>query len=156
MNLGDVKVVDLKHSAWDAKESCPKKGHYVFSDKKYVNYTDRARRPDYFLTWERWDPRNGYREYNDSRVKYGASHVLSTEKEFWPEGVPPDGENKYVFGDAVLIKYPLIVELKRRAFARDMANRGAKAKMDQFKSQMKQDGADIPDSLIDEMVGDVG
>ena len=152
MNLSDVRIVDLKHSKWDQTQSSIKKGNYIFDEKVYVNYGDKGRRPDVFLTWERWDPSNGYREFNHARVKYGASHVLSSEKEFYPDGVAPDSEGKYVFGDAVLIKYPLIVELKRRAQAREIANRGAKARLDQFKGQMKRESSDIPDSLIDEML----
>lgn len=155
-NLSDVRIIDLKHSKWNETTSSPKKGVYDFSEKSYVNYADKGRRPDFFLTWERWEPSNGYREFNQSRVKYQASHVLVSEKQFWPEGVPPDGEGKYVFGDAVLIKYPLIVELKRRAEAREISMRGAKARLDRFKGEMKRGGSDISDAMIDEMLGDVG
>ena len=152
MNLSDVKIVDLKHSKWNKTSSNVKKGIYDFQEKVFVDYGDKGRRPDFFLTTVRYEPSNGYREYRDAKVKEGASFILASEEQFFPEGAELDSEGKYVFGDAVFVKIPLINELRRRAAAREMATKGARAKIDQFKGQMKREASDIPDSLIDEMI----
>ena len=155
-NLSDVRFVDLKHSKWNKTTSNPRKGYYDFEEKAYVDYGDKGRRPDFFITWERWDPSNGYREFNHAKVKMGAAQVKANDLLFWPEGVDPDGEGKYVYGDLVLVQIPLINELRRRAEAREISTRGARAKLDQFKSQMKREASDIPESLIDEMLNTEG
>lgn len=150
MNLQDIRIIDLKKSAFDAKLSKPDEGEYVFLDKKYIqgNHSENS-----FFSWCRYEPRNGYRELNEWRIKFGYLPVRVADKDFVPDGVPKNAEGHFVYGDLILVKCPLIEELKRRAEAEDMSKGAAKAKIRGFGEQMKREDASIPQGMIDEMLG---
>ena len=76
MYLGQIKFIDLKTSKWDHEKSNPANGDYYFTDKRYINYRgDRAAAPPFKFMWNRWNPKDNYRDISDWQIKYKASFV---------------------------------------------------------------------------------
>ncbi len=153
MFLSDIKIVDLNRSELK-RSSDPDKGNYEFKRKVYVeraDYLNAQVRPPYVFQWNRYEPRTNYKEVRDWQIKLGASFV-TTKDSYWPEGVPPDGEDKYVFGDAVLMKIPLRAYLDEKERSRLRAEHATAAKMREFKSNLeRRTGKDaIDEDLIRE------
>ncbi len=140
MFLSDVnKIIDLNRSELD-KSSDPKKGQYEFRKKVYVekaDYLNASVRPPYKFKWNRYEPKTNYREVRNWQVRLGASFVTIKDP-WWPEGVPPDGEGKYVFDDAVLMKIPLRRYLEEKERNRLRAERAPSAKMREFKANLER------------------
>lgn len=158
MYLGQVKVIDLRHSVWDEKKSNRKKGDYVITKKAYVRdlYHSPMRSPWWFR-WIRNEPTNRFREVRDAQID-GYTFV-SLDDPYWPEGVTPDeaSEGHYTFGDVVLMKRPLLDELKSRKHTRDLSDGQAMAKRQQFNEQMREQGAALTnkdDDLLQQMLDD--
>lgn len=152
MFLSDVKrIVDLNRSEWDKAKSAPTKGNYEFTKKVYVekaDYLDAQVRPPYKFKWNRYEPRTNYKEVRDWQIKLGASFV-TTKDPWWPEGVPPDSEKKYVFGDAVLMKIPLRQYLEEKERNRLRAERATASKMREFKDNLvRRTGKDAIDEKL--------
>jgi hypothetical protein len=139
MNLMDIRIVDLDNSVYDKETSNPKKGEYVFSSKRYVTYKGDGPRPNWFFTWERYEPTNGYREVSAAKANRFTFVNVDADK-YWPEGVAPDAEGKYVFGDAVLMKCPLVDELERRFKNQELSKNGGKQGMESFSNTVRHDG----------------
>lgn len=153
MRLDEIKIIDMKSSKWDEKLSDPKTGKYFFTDKQYVSYRGKGRRPDYYWTWERFDPRNNYMDLNSAKFK-GFEPVSLGDPDFLPEGVPPvHGSGYFVFVDVVLVKCPLEVELRRRKEARDMSDNAKKATIGRFKREAAGIGAGLSDAEADDLLG---
>jgi len=139
MNLMDIRIVDLGNSAYDEEASRPKQGEYVFKSKRYVTYKGDGPRPNWFFTWERYEPTNGYREVSAAKAG-GFSFVNVDTDKYWPEGMAPDAEGKYVFGDAVLMKCPLVDELQRRFNNRELSKTGGTRQMEAFGRGVQREG----------------
>ena len=152
MKLGDIKTIDLKNSVVDEKLSKPEDGNYVFKSKRYVAYNGSGPRPDWWFRWIRHEANNGFREEREARVE-GYSYVQSGVDPYWPESVPPDGDGHFVYGDVVLMKRPLMMELDARLENARLSKGMAQAKINAFKSKLHEEAADIPQGLIDEMIG---
>jgi hypothetical protein len=151
MKLGDIKIVDLKNSIVDEKLSKPKECDFVFKLKRYVSYKGTSGRPDVWFRWIRHEKNTDYREEREARVE-GYSYVQHGVDPYWPESVPPDGEGHFVYGDVVLMKRPLIKELDARLENARLSKGMAQAKINAFKSQLREENAGIPQGLIDEMI----
>jgi len=141
MYLGQIKVVDLRHSTIDKEKSNPAIGEYVFEDKQYIDYTTKARRPDWFFCWVRYNPQDGLRAVRDYETSWGFSYVTQDDP-FWPEGVKLR-EGKYLFGDVVLMKCKLLTELKRREEARVHSERQSMSSMKKFQAEAKEYGVEL-------------
>lgn len=158
MYLGQVKVIDLRHSVWDEKKSNRKKGDYVITKKAYARdlYHGPMRSPWWFR-WIRNEPNNRFREVRDAKIE-GYTFV-TLDDPYWPEGVSPDEayEGHYTFGDVILMKRPLLDELRARKHARDLSDGQAMAKREQFNEQMRDQGAALTnkdDDLLQQMLDD--
>jgi hypothetical protein len=165
--LRDIRIVDLKHSIWDKEKSEPKKGKYIFKKKVKINYFDKGKRPEWWFYLCRYDSRNNYRELSEMRYTLDATPVTLGEDEYWPEGLVPNAEGHYVFGDLILVKYPLITYLKNRQRAQElsMRARGTKTthpKLQQFKADVRKqsladgkgfDASEVPDEWINSVMG---
>jgi hypothetical protein len=150
--LQDVKIIDLSQSEWDKKASNPKNGEYVFTVKKFcpINYsTDKK----WFFSWAHYDPRDQLKSCRDWQVQYNYSFV-TLDDPFWPEGLPPNAEGRYVFRDAVLMKRPLVEELKDRKANRDRANMMVGARVGQFQAAAKNDGIELDDQMMRSLMGE--
>lgn len=150
--LKDIKIVDLLHSEWDRDKSDPKQGKYVFTVKKYIqgNY---SRNPDWFFSWGHYDPRDQMQDCMAWIYQYDYSFV-TTEDGFWPEGIVPNAEGRYVFRDAVLMKRPLLEELRDRKANRDRANMAIKGKVDKFQSDLKKEGGELDEQTLRSLMGE--
>lgn len=140
MFLSDIKIIDLNRSELDKSESDPKTGKYEFRRKVYVekaDYLNASVRPPFKFQWNRYEPRTNYKEVRDWQIKLGASFV-TTKDPWWPEGIPPDGEHKYVFGDSVLMKIPLRQYLEEKERNRLRAERATASKMREFKTSLER------------------
>jgi len=152
MYLQDIKLVDLKASKWDKAKSEPKKGTYVFSDKKYVDskHPDASMRPQWKFLWNRYSPVDNYRDVRDWEIKWGFS-FLTTDDPYWPEGVPPDAEGKYVFGDLVMMKCPILNWIRKRKREIEASERAPEASKRAFMQEAKNHGIDVTEEVLEEM-----
>ena len=131
MFLNEIKIIDLNRSKWDPEKSNPKKGDYHFVDKVYTDkkMADTVKGFDYGykFKWNRDDPRS----IKDWVIKYGFE-LVTPKDPYLPEGVPPDGEGKFVFGDAVLMKIPLRKYAKKQLKAIQKSERALSSKVKDF------------------------
>ena len=104
LGYSSTHIVDLNRSKWDEGRSDRKRGIYYFSEgpdaKVYIkqsDYTDKASRPEHILKFIGLDNVPNY------RARWGAE-IVTTEDPYWPEPIVPDGDNKYVIMDSVLVK----------------------------------------------------
>lgn len=141
MYLGQIKIVDLRHSTIDSKKSKPAEGKYEFLDKQYIDYQVRGRRPPHYFLWVRYNPADGLRTVREYETSWGFTYVTADDP-FWPEGLPLR-EGKYIFGDVVLMKCPLIIELKRREEARLQSEGQSMSSMKRFQQQAKESGVEL-------------
>lgn len=152
MYLSDIKIVDLRFSEWDEEKSDPKDGNYDFSKKVYINmHGGKEVRPPWFFTWIRYEKANNYDEFRTCKYD-GYSAVQFGEDEYYPEPLSPNNNGHYVFKDVILVKRPLIDELKYR-LEKQSRNTSARSKVEAFQEEMKRKGAGIPDSMIEELIG---
>jgi len=160
--LSEIKVIDLTHSEWDREKSDPSRGEYIFTgEKAYIDssaYRTAARRPAWYFCWIRNDPRDGYKDVRDHQIKWGYSHV-TLDDPYWPEGLPPTNGH-YVYGDVVLMKCPLIRELKKREEAKQMSDAQAMSTFSKFEKTIDEAGAGLTtadeqyiDQLSKELLG---
>lgn len=154
MHLQDIKVIDLRFSEWDKKKSNPKEGSYEFSKKVYVDFKGiKEARPDVWFTWCRYDSVNNYRELREWKIMWGYTPVKRDTDPYWPESIPPDSNGNYVFGDLILVKCRLIDYLKRQLEDMKRSKSAPQAKLDGWKTEMEKQGASIPESMIQELIG---
>lgn len=151
MRLDEIRIIDLKSSKWDEAQSDPKEGKYVFTDKKYVNYKGAGRRPDYWWTWERFDPRNNYMDLDAAKWR-GFVPVKKDDPDFQPDGVPPNAEGNYVYVDTILVKCALIDELRRRDSNVKDAQGQKKSVRNKFAQETDSAGAGLSQGEIDDML----
>ncbi len=133
MFLGEIKIVDLRHSTIDHDKSNVAEGVFEFTDKQYVEYHVKIRRPEWYFRWVRYNPTDGLKDVRNHRVKWGFSYVTQDDP-FWPEGIPLT-EGKYIFGDAVLMKCKLLAELKRREEAKKFSDAMSMSAYRKFQSE---------------------
>ena len=128
----DIHVVDLKQSKVIWKESDPEKGQYKFepNGKVYIDYnSDTSALPDHKV-----QPCRDH-EYDIGRWKdLEYDFVAWEDKLYWPDGITPNSEGRYVFKDLVWMQCPAMVyaerkkkELNRAAGARKAALKGFEA-----------------------------
>lgn len=153
MYLSEIKIVDLKHSVVDKENSDPKKGIYAFKRKEYIDYKTKARRPIWFFKWVRYNPNDGLKDVRDYQIKWKYSYVTPDDP-FWPEGLSPDVEGHYRYGDVVLMKCPLIEHLRKRELEVDRSKAASMSMRKGFEAQMSAAGAGlhaIDEADIDKM-----
>lgn len=116
-------------------------GTYEFTKKIYYKNKDFAVGyvHPYKLKWCKYEPSNGYRDLRLWEIKYKAT-PLTVKDEYWPEGIPPDAEGKYVFGDVVAVKIPIEEHMLTRKAAVELADRKARSVNDQFEADAQKDG----------------
>ncbi len=148
-------IIDLRRSEWDKSLSKPEDDEYNFTKKVYYPMVSRrlsVYKPDHWLYWERYEPRNGYRELSQARAEHEAVPVKCGENLYWPEGIKRNPEGYYAFGDLVLMRMPMMKHLEERKDSVDTARAGAKTRLNQFSQQMKAQGAEISQDDIDRMM----
>ena len=151
--LSEVKIIDLNRSKWDRKQSDPKRGEYRFEQKVYVqkqDYLYEATRHPHVFKWCRYEPKDGFSHMRTWNVKYQAEPVTPNDP-YYPEGLKPNAEGQYVFGDVVLMKIPLEAHMARKKRDTEKANRAAKNRAKEFEDEAKKDGAEITDELREKL-----
>jgi hypothetical protein len=155
--LQEIQVVDLNNSSWDKEKSDPSKGEYEFTKKEYIDYNTKSRRPAWFFTWVRNNPSDGFKDIRDYQVKWKFSYVTPDDP-YWPEGMSPDVQGHYTYGDVVLMKCPLVEELLRRKLAKDMSDGQAMSGVKGFQAKAENAGAGLSSKdqdYIDNMAGEL-
>jgi hypothetical protein len=147
MKLAQIRVIDLGSSVIDEKKSNPKKGEYVFISKRYVSYQGAGPRPNWFFTWERYTPVNGFREIEDAKSR-GFSFVEAGIDPYAADSVTPNALGYYVFGDLVLMKCPLLMELERRVEQAELSKGAGKAKLAAFRQEVRAEGGEVSEDLM--------
>jgi hypothetical protein len=155
--LKDLKIVDLKRSVWDKDKSEPTKGRYKFTKKVYLknkDYDDRAVRPRWVFIWNRWEKNNDYLEFKEWESYYDAEAVKVGD-DFWPEPLTPKADGSYQFKDAILMKIPLMVWLKKKAEDSARYDQQRKAIQGEFDRLADSHGAKL-EMLEDDIIRKVG
>ena len=145
-HLGEIKIVDLENSEWDKEQSDRSKGKYVFTDKRHIDYrSPRVVKPRFIVKSHR----------NSPDVIMGLQYsnyewtLLTTEDNYWPEGLVPNATGNYVFKDAIFMKCPVTKYLENRR-AEILRSENA-PKM--IQNQMKAEAAHYGIGLSDEELG---
>lgn len=162
MFVHEIKWVDLKRSKWDKEKSDPKKGKYVFEPggKAYISYADKtkwpASSPIYFLSWSRYDPQNNFRDLLRDKYSKGYTEVNVNEDDWiWPEPLVPNESGWYIIpgGDLIVMKRPLVDELKDRLAAKAQSDMAAAATLQSFETAIARDGGKaIPQEQIADLL----
>jgi hypothetical protein len=155
--LNEIQIVDLNNSLWDKEKSDPSKGEYEFTKKVYIDYQTKVQRPNWYFTWVRNNPRDGYKDVRDYQVKWKFTYVTKDDP-YWPEGLSPDVNGQYTYGDVVLMKCPLIEELKRRKLSKDMSDGQAMSGIKAFDKAADEAGAGLTSKdqdYIDKLTGEL-
>jgi hypothetical protein len=146
----------LRQSKYDKEKADRAKGVYPFTKKTYVNYhSDASVRPPYYLTWCRYNPQNGLRELNEWKIKWNFSPV-TTNDDYVPEGVTPNAEGLYVFGDLVFVKCPIQDYINKRRHEMRVSENAPKAIQKQFQAEAKSYGVDLDDEQLEKMLRNRG
>jgi len=151
--LSEIRFIDLKHSKWDKQKSNPKKGKYVWIDKKHVSYDDKGNHPGYLFRWNRNDPK----DIADWEIKFRFSLVNVSEGLVYPEGgAQIDAEGHYVFGDCILMKITPEDYFAKRKPEIEESERAARTAFEGFRSRVKQDARRyLPGEDAEKMVDDI-
>jgi len=84
---------------------------------------------------------------------------VTVDDPYWPEGITPDASqnNTYTSGDVVLMKRPLLDELRYRKQVRTISDDMAMSKRTQFQEKMREDGFGLTrqdEDLLNQMLED--
>lgn len=147
----EVEVVATEERIKKLKEkekADRKKGSYKFKKKVYTDkqMADTTGGLDfgYKFKWNRDDAR----AIADWRIKYGFE-LVTVKDPYLPEGVPPDGEGKFVFkipGDSVLMKITLRKYAEKQERARAKSDRAVAGKLKEFQAALASKGVDAVDA----------
>jgi len=128
---------------------CRKTGVFKFKVKRYIDYSGNVTFPEYAFEWVRYSRTNDYREFQT----YQANHwtKVTPDGDYWPEGIAPDPEGEFRFGDAILLKQDLRRHLVKKQEDKLLADRAGKGEMDKFRSRVEREGGVVPDEDIERL-----
>lgn len=137
MYVQDHPIIDLTQSDWDKTKSDRKAGRYVFKTRNVIDYRGaKSARPPFEFSWvplQPWTyPPN--RELERWRMSWGYT-LVTVEDPYWPLGIIPDAEGKYVLGDCVLVKTTLENYLKKRKREIDESENSTKARQAAYEAE---------------------
>ena len=146
-------IVDLKRSEWDKEKSKPENGEYIFTKKIFYRNTDfqQGYIHPFKIKWCKYSEQDYPRPFatlHKWKISFKAE-VLTIGDDYWPEGMTPDAEGKYVDGDLVCVKIPIEEHVKTRKEAVRRSDEYARNVRTQFDDEMKKEGADIPKEWIE-------
>ncbi|MHC4639941.1 MAG: hypothetical protein ACYTBV_20995 [Planctomycetota bacterium] len=149
--LHEIKFVDLKQSNVDWGKSDLAKGKYVFkpNGKKYIDYnSDSSALPEHKVQWNRNTPKD------IDAWKYSLEYELVQwqDKHYWPEGIPPNAEGYYTFGDMILMQCPALVYAERKQRDIQKSQGAAKAALKGFQQDAKRDGVMVDEQLMSDLL----
>ncbi len=122
-------------------------GRSKFKKKVYID-NKSERRPPYHFTWCRYSPQNNYHELSMWQAKRPHfTPVIYGKDQFCPESVAVNAANYYQLGDVVWVKCDLGAYLALKEEERRLIPTGA-MKMEESKSQLRKEGADVPESAF--------
>ena len=133
--LMDTKIVDLKRSVIDEKNSDLAKYRYEYKEKKYINM-DTLQEDDMWFCWCHYNPKDGYWMF-ESWKQDGWDAVIAGEDPYVVEGASVNGSNYWQYKDVVLMRCKWSEELKRREESQKMAT-GGKPRLEQYSREMDQ------------------
>jgi len=135
--LGD-HIVDLTKTPWDKAKSKPEKGEFVFTGPK-VYQRRGSDSPWKFGFFIRYAP--PYNELTMMPATYGITPVLASEALAYPEGLVPNSNGYYQFGDVILAKESRESFLRRRADSIGGTDRQIRAEKSKFKEDVENSGS---------------
>lgn len=154
----DLEKVDEEANKWKLlyEKERKEQGFYRFKEdqKHYINYGAPGTRPEYWFSWCRYEPTNGFRDLNEWRHLYGYVPVDPDADPYWPESVEVNAAGHYQFGDLVLVKCPLLRHLERRFLDIRLAMGGAKKKIEEFNRQMLREGGGLDERELLKILGE--
>ena len=152
MDLSDIKFVDLNHSIIDKGKSDPQKGKYVFKKKVYVGYRNSAFCPRHYVQWNRYYAGDDYKDIRDWQIKWNYSFVTIKDP-YWPEGLKPDNNDQYRYGDLILMKCPIEDYVEKRMKEIKKSNIAAANDLRKFEARAQRDGVSVTHQLLTDMHG---
>ena len=131
-------------------------GLYEFQTKEYITYGEADVLPDYWFTWERYNPYGNppYREIQ--RAKYQENYSPVTRDDpYIPEGTPVNEAGYFQHGDLILLKRALREHLLAKEEESIRTQKGARAKLLAFHEKMRKSDAEIPDKDLERLLGNL-
>lgn len=150
--IKDFAFIDKRKSKIDSKKSNPELGLFFFDSDKKVKYKikDSGKVSDY---WYHWIHKEEYR-ISSVRAVRGYDFVTKDD-DVVPEGLKVNTEGHYQIGDLILMKCPLEQFLKRKLAARARSQADLQATLNKFKSSTRTEGADMEESMINDLLGEL-
>lgn len=127
-------------------------GRFKFKKKVYVAYRDKVYRPKFYLQWNRDDSH----DIRNWEAQWGYELVVAGKDPFWPEGIKPNKEGHFTFGDAILMKIPFLKYLIKRVEAISLSERGLDDRLEKFKADVEGSGGVVPEEFIGEVMDKYG
>ncbi len=155
MYVQDHPIIDLRQSKWDKATSVPKDGQYVFTERRTIDYRgNKAARPEYQFAWCPLQPftKPPNRELERWKMLWGYS-LVTVNDPYWPMGIVPDAEGKYVLGDVVLVKTALANYLKKRKREIDESENSASMRKKAFFGEAMSYGMEIDENKLKDFLG---
>ena len=155
--LNEIRLVDLKKSGYNAKESDPMKGEFVFDNPKYYLHLENgaidkvtiAKEFGFIFKWGAKTPRDL------TRLKWKGYDFLTMDDGIWPEPLPLDAEGHFVNFDAPAMKVPTDHYVKTRKKEIAKSERAAAAKKQEFRQAANElePGSSMTEEEVNKILG---
>lgn len=152
--LGTLRA-DEKEFA-DSLKEWNRTGKFRFKKKVYTDYKNRANRPKDYLQWNRYSAHNDFMEVRDWEAQWGYELVKAVNDPYWPEGLKPNAEGHFRYGDCILMKIPFLNYLMKRVESISRSEIGLKDRLAKFKSDVEKSGGEVPEEIIGEVMDKYG
>ena len=150
MFLSEIKIIDLKRSKYTKTTAKPSKGIYKFAvgGKAYIDkpMADTTGGLDYGYAFK-WG-RNTEKDISTWNIRDGFE-VVTVKDPYLPDGIPPNAEGRFVFGDAILMKITLRKYAEKHMKSQAKSDRAAAAKLKEFQTTLASKGVEASDEFIE-------
>jgi len=99
----DKEIAELEREMEEDRRA----GRARFTQKVFIDYKGKNRRPPYHFTWVRYTPTNDFREFNQWITGYQYTPVKYGKDPFYPIGAKVNASNYWQFDDVVFVKRDL-------------------------------------------------
>jgi hypothetical protein len=146
------RIIDLRYSKIDWEKSDKKKGQFYGPKVYYRTKGKKLSDCPYRFLFGPYD-KEGTETNLYLLPPMSCEFVEPDDKDFIPDGIPPNAENHYQVGDVVLMKQPMKIFLQNRKERMDLEERDMKATSEKFKADAKQDGVHVDDEQLAKIMG---
>lgn len=124
------------------------KGQYKFKKKVYTDkpMADSTGGLDYGYAFK-WG-RNTEKDISTWKIRDGFEPV-TVKDPYLPDGIPPNAEGRFIFGDAILMKITLRKYAEKHTKSQAKSDRAAAARYKEFQATLESRGVEASDEFIE-------